>query len=303
MSFISRLTKTATEYGFLKELSQITVTLYPYRNSLHAASNHDAEGTLAFVESQRIVMDYESLLKATNICEVCTLNYTLANNIVDPNLSDFFKAFFALYLEGESQERVPQSPMTLEDLVMLSNYFAPENNEHSEDVMQAYFIMENINSQTAQKIFLELVEDINIKHKKLLLDNPGIEIFLKSLLKESYKDDDKICYVALSPSKIRTPKENELIEVNNWYGAIKRYDIGMAIASIYIRDFPQYQAMLQAPMYITRLLNEYSPSLLASKIYAIEDADNVLQAGKLWSKEINEVYFDFDKAYEAITLV
>ena len=119
--------------------------------------------------------------------------------------------------------------------------------------MQAYFIMENINPQTAQKIFLELVEDIDIKHKKLLLDNPGIEIFLKSLLKESYKDDEKICYVALSPSKICTPKENELIEVNNWYGAIKRYDIGMAIASIYIRDFPQYQAMLQAPMYITRL--------------------------------------------------
>lgn len=304
MSFITHLKDTATEYGFLKELTQVTITLYPYDNLLHTSLSHNRNFPKNSVLEPAKVYSFQELENLDNICESCTETFSFYNNIVDHSLSDFFRAFYTLFIEitNNSNEK-PNEFKSLEDLLMLSNYYSSESNEHSEDVMQAYFIMEQINSATANKVYLELVEYVNKKHRELLLDNPKVHALLKELNIDFTSIDEAEYYVAISPTKKFSEKELEVLPTDNWYNSVNRYHIGLAIASIFNRSISFEKVLIKAPLYAIKMIREYAPSTLVSNLYPANNRDVVLQAKQIWSNNETEVYFSFDKAYEAITLV
>jgi hypothetical protein len=303
MSFISKLKDTAAEYGFLKELDQITVTLYPYNKLLHTSYAHNNEYSSESIENNTVVLKIKELENLNSLCETCTLGYDFFNNIVDPILSDFFRAFYALVSELQAEQNHTNGDLvTLEDLVMLSNYFSTVNNEHSEDVMQAYFILEGINPITAEKVYLELIDYVNAKHKRLIRDNPSIELLLSGLSTNSGESKAEF-FVAIDHNKTLTEREKESIPVKNWYGSVNRFSVGVSIASLYNRNLGSQRGLLRAPFFVIKLIEEYAPSSITSELYSVDKLKEILSAKQLWSSEASEIYYDFDKAFEAITLV
>lgn len=303
MSFISKLKDTATEYGFLKELAQISVTFYPYNKLLHTSYNHNTESFSEHIDILPLTLNFSEFENLDNICETCTLGYDFFNNIVDPILSDFFRAFYTLYSELKAEQNYTNGDVvTLEDLIMLGNYFSSVNNEHSEDIMQAFFIIEGINPFTAEKVYLELIDYIDTKHKKLISDNPEIEILLKELSSDFEESQDEF-FVVINHNETLTQRELESIPVKNWYGSVNRFSAGIAIASLYNRNLSSHRGLLRAPFFVIKLIEEYAPSSIGSELYSVDKLKEILSAKQLWSNEASEIYYDFDKAFEAITLV